>query len=467
MGLKSKLFRGDTELQAAAISDPAHILRGASGTHVEKIQRALIILDSAAISYDELQKKFYGGSTADAVLAYKRKRNIINWSYQTSADDIVGKMTMARLDDEMTNWEAQPHAPIRIRPLSYSRRRPSRPPHLAALLQQSRSLELNFALGANFAGLAVSNAALNFNPQNVLVVDRNGSGRFEVLGGKGGEIKNHDPDLITIQPSSFLDWVPGRGDTWPVVDDPQSFDVSSGSKLGEAQVSVTTPTDSASFSIVVTKLFPSPPPFHFLKPHNHQPSGKWPVIKASPNSDALANMLCMGCNQPGEVIKAAKLEMQRQNADLAVEHLEWYLSNNGADFDEGLNILRWLDQDSHIRDRLKREIFPAGKKPKSEGHFTFDRNEFDTKTKNFALSFGTIDRVDFSVDFSDDTVRVWFQDRYEFHPVYPGIYNKEPDDIVRGDNCVHAAAVEMKSQGAQDYWMKGQAVVPLSLITGP
>jgi hypothetical protein len=75
--------------------------------------------------------------------------------------------------------------------------------------------------------------------------------------------------------------------------------------------------------------------------------------------------------------------------------------------------------------------------------------------------------VDFSVDFSDDTVRVWFQDRYEFHPVYSGLYQKFPDDVVRDDNCVHAAAVEMKSQGATDYWMKGEAVVPLALITKP
>jgi hypothetical protein len=115
---------------------------------------------------------------------------------------------------------------------------------------------------------------------------------------------------------------------------------------------------------------------------------------------------------------------------------------------------------------LERDVFPAGKKRVSEGHFTFSRNDFDTaKTRDFAMAFGEIDRVDFSVDFSDDTVWVWFQDRYEFHPVYPGLYPAASGDFVRGDNCIHAAAVEMKSQGARDYWMKGQAVVPLSLLT--
>ena len=295
---------------------------------------------------------------------------------------------------------------------------------------------------------------------------RNSFGRFEVLGAAGGDIKNWNRDLVSIALSFFVG--PAQSpEEFVIGNDRETYDVSSFKKLGEAQVSVTAGTDIESLSIVVTKLFPSPPPFHTLKPHDHQPSGKWATIKATPNSsDPLIAAACSACNQPQDVMNTAKVFMQK--SPLGLEHLDWYLSKNGADFIEDLNILRWLDQDSHIRARLKREIFPAGKKPKSEGHFTFPRGDFDTtKTENFALSFGEIDRVDFSVDFSDDTVRVWFQDRYEFHPVYPGIYTKSSGDFVRGDNCVHAAAVEMKSQGAQDYWMKGQAVVPLSLITAP
>jgi hypothetical protein len=38
-------------------------------------------------------------------------------------------------------------------------------------------------------------------------------------------------------------------------------------------------------------------------------------------------------------------------------------------------------------------------------------------------------------------------------------------DAVRPTNCVHAALVELKSGGgAKDYWMKGEATVPLSVI---
>lgn len=97
MTLQSQLFRGDSQLEAAAVSDPAHILQGARGEHVHKIQLALIQLDRAAIAADGS----YGPATASAVLAYKRKRNIVNRAYQTQPDNIVGKMTIDRLDKEM------------------------------------------------------------------------------------------------------------------------------------------------------------------------------------------------------------------------------------------------------------------------------------------------------------------------------------------------------------------------------
>jgi peptidoglycan hydrolase-like protein with peptidoglycan-binding domain len=107
MGLQSQLFRGDPKLEAAAVSDPAHIVLGAAGPHVGKIQRALIQLDGAAIAQDSI----YGPAAAAAVLAFKQQRNIINRSYQTQADNIVGKMTMAALDREMLEKERLPPEP--------------------------------------------------------------------------------------------------------------------------------------------------------------------------------------------------------------------------------------------------------------------------------------------------------------------------------------------------------------------
>lgn len=101
MALKSRLFAGDSKLEAAASSDPAHIQMGASGPHVVKIQSALIRLDNARIEADGR----YGQRTADAVLAYKRRRDVINRSYQTQADNIVGRMTLAQMDQELVERE--------------------------------------------------------------------------------------------------------------------------------------------------------------------------------------------------------------------------------------------------------------------------------------------------------------------------------------------------------------------------
>jgi peptidoglycan hydrolase-like protein with peptidoglycan-binding domain len=103
MALQSQLFRGDPKLEAAAVSDPAHILPGARGPHVGKIQRALNALDDAGLDEDSA----YGPATAAAVLAYKRERDIVNRSYQTQADNIVGKMTIAAMDKEMLQWERE------------------------------------------------------------------------------------------------------------------------------------------------------------------------------------------------------------------------------------------------------------------------------------------------------------------------------------------------------------------------
>lgn len=97
MTLKSQLFRNDPKLEAAAVLDSAHITPGANGDHVRKIQLALIKLDGAALIADGS----YGPKTAAAVLAYKKKRNIINRAYQTQPDNIVGKMTIDQLDREM------------------------------------------------------------------------------------------------------------------------------------------------------------------------------------------------------------------------------------------------------------------------------------------------------------------------------------------------------------------------------
>jgi hypothetical protein len=108
MGLCSKLFKGNKALEACLVDHSAHIKEGAVGEHVSKIHTALFALDGLSVSTDELQACRYGQSTVAAVLAFKRKRNIINYAYERQVDNIVGKMTIAALDKEMLQKEMQP-----------------------------------------------------------------------------------------------------------------------------------------------------------------------------------------------------------------------------------------------------------------------------------------------------------------------------------------------------------------------
>lgn len=106
MPLRSQLLRDDQALQRCLVSDPAHVIPGARGPHVARIQTALKWIEQPEIAVGELRGQTYGPTTAAAVLAFKNKRRIINPAYQRTADNIVGKMTIARLDEEVARLEA-------------------------------------------------------------------------------------------------------------------------------------------------------------------------------------------------------------------------------------------------------------------------------------------------------------------------------------------------------------------------
>lgn len=112
MSLQSLWFRGNTRLQQCIVSDPSHVKRGDKGEHVTLIQGALLMLSKCAISTDEQARQFYGDSTEKAVLKYKKDRQIINFRYQTAADNIVGRMTMYSLDFEMLAYEGRRFHPL-------------------------------------------------------------------------------------------------------------------------------------------------------------------------------------------------------------------------------------------------------------------------------------------------------------------------------------------------------------------
>ena len=105
--LNSELFRGDPRLEKVLVNDAAHVVVGDRGEFVSKLQFAALLLGGGRIGPSELLDQSYGPETAKVVLRYKTDRKIINSSYQKTADNIVGKMTIRSLDKEMQAYEAK------------------------------------------------------------------------------------------------------------------------------------------------------------------------------------------------------------------------------------------------------------------------------------------------------------------------------------------------------------------------
>lgn len=101
MPLRSNLFKDSMRLQKCLVNHAAHVAPGSVGKHVGLIQIAVEDLAGLAIDAAELKAQKYGPSTTAALLQFKRKRKIINFSYETNEDNIVGKMTIAALDNEL------------------------------------------------------------------------------------------------------------------------------------------------------------------------------------------------------------------------------------------------------------------------------------------------------------------------------------------------------------------------------
>jgi hypothetical protein len=216
---------------------------------------------------------------------------------------------------------------------------------------------------------------------------------------------------------------------------------------------------------------PSPSPlvtapatvFHPGVNHNHRPSGRWTDVQAHPNSGFWENSACAYLSPAGVVGVAISQEFG--DKPIALAHLVWYLSTGGgADFIEDTNIDSMLRTDTRVQSEFASRI-PTGR---SSGAFSsyFKLEQSSYGNQDFRFAFGAINRFDFDADFAAGTLHAWFQDRYEWNPVYP-FYSHFPDDVARETNCVHAALVEVKSGGvAKDYWLKGEATVPLSMIRG-
>lgn len=105
--LESDFFKGagNDALEACATNDGKHIWKreNSRGPHVEKIQGALKKLGFKISDPPGV----FGDSTEKAVLAYKGPPRNILQPWQSSPDPIVGKRTIASLDNDMAELEGK------------------------------------------------------------------------------------------------------------------------------------------------------------------------------------------------------------------------------------------------------------------------------------------------------------------------------------------------------------------------
>jgi Domain of unknown function (DUF4157) len=223
--------------------------------------------------------------------------------------------------------------------------------------------------------------------------------------------------------------------------------------------------------------------FHPGVAHDHKPTGRWADVQADAAKRcatatgqlktefekgtsldpkkvaALSETIGIECacaNLPPNLVAQTARNTVMLGLPLAQAHLDHYLDGSGSTIVEDLEDV--LKRDAKVRNKLAGAI-----KRSKAGHIRIEQSDY--AVRDFQFAFGAIDRLDFEVDRASGLAHVWFQDRYEWHPVGFG-YTSKPGDIRRDTNCVHAAMVELKASGAKDYWMIGDVVVPLSLITG-
>jgi hypothetical protein len=157
---------------------------------------------------------------------------------------------------------------------------------------------------------------------------------------------------------------------------------------------------------------------------------------------------------------------------IALRHFQWFLTDGaGATFNEDANLANCLTSDTGVRVNLHNVIRAKSQRSGWPVSGRVRLAQDDYTLHDFQFAFGAIDVLSFVADKDAGTFHAWFLDCYEWHPNYDGdIYpaadgKSHPDDERRATNIVHAACVELKEGQARDFWMRGEATIPLSIIT--
>ncbi len=461
MALQSQLFRGEPKLEAAANIDSAHITRGARGQHVEKIQTSLNILDLAGLNVDGS----YGNATATAVLNYKTKRKIINQAYQRTADNIVGKMTMVKLDEEMRAHETKPAGRIEFIPISPRANREKVYPKVKFQLMDSKAL----------APVRTAHVL----PIESITIKQGQTAEIEVKNGNGYKLRifshrfDSRPTALLIEPGSKT----------PVTE----CDISSNSviikirgmlwgtaELGALQYAETwDPYLEVRETLVVNvQDWHDDVDYDPTKPHHHEPVSEpdeWNKVceEAARDSKLGFTLKTMAKNKvsPRTVAEAASLGLLGKR--MATFHYNYYLRGTGGVVNEDENLKEWIEGDAHARKVIARQISFERRGSESPVKSKFHFNQSFYGDDDAKSSFGGIPNFEVLADFVMGTVEIWFEDIYEWHPTYSQ-YTKPVCDITveRDTNFLHAALVQMKTRGAKSFQMRGRAKFPMKIFAG-
>ncbi len=197
--------------------------------------------------------------------------------------------------------------------------------------------------------------------------------------------------------------------------------------------------------------------------HGHLPCGRWYEVQENPDSAIHISALCKFSSPADMVDWAVRVEFR--DKPLALQHLRWYTTHGGGrEYVEDTHLARMLRSDRGVRQLISDHL--RGRSSTAPFFIKVEQSNYESQDLRYA--FGAIDRLDLEVDQAAGTLHAWFQDRYEWHPYYPGLYRvMEDDEARRPTNCVHAALVELKTRGAADFWMKGECTVALSDVLLP
>ncbi len=460
----SALFSGCTRIQSASEIDAAHIAVGDRGEWVARVQTALNWLEGSSIAVDGV----FGEQTKAAILAFKTKRRIINAAYQTSADAIVGKRTVKALDEEVADKERNKNSVIVTcinPPATHVNHKPAI--SLSFLgggkgIMSSGFLTSTRQLTGQLSVAPTISPAPNILPGPIVQLQPGQIATINVKNGAGGRFFSSAPNVINFRDEQRSH----------LATDDETFELVA-SRPGNA-VFVVVYRNKENYNIYncLTVLVMNKTATIFtdtMVPHNHRPVEDWNKLLGDIEqpiegvAGAALYALCAARKTPDIFVRFSFLEFK--DKPNGMQHLLWYLSDGrGVMFLEDDNIDKWVRSDAGIRARIRRYIQEGfmGNTPEKSGWFGFGVNEF--KNMDYYYSFGALDRIDIKIDYVAKTAKIWFRDIYEWHPVCNGYYIKHADDIVRNTNSLHAALVQMKNEGAQDYWMQGESTFPFSLF---